>query len=227
MTIFYHIAVMHHWREIVTEQFRVLARFGVTDLRVGFSGHVNEWWFAHRVAARFGLAPTLLLSGSGNHNFEFPTLERLQGYCAANPDARVGYLHTKGASKPGDWTATMWRWFMQAHLFQPEAAALLEQADWVAPVASAAPLLHPCGNFWFAKASHINRLANLQDFRRAFVLNFGYAIPKWWGERHAAEMWLGSVAGEVAQVSPGCNISSRDFWVTNPAIQEFVTLNGI
>jgi GR25 family glycosyltransferase involved in LPS biosynthesis len=107
---------------------------------------------------------------------EAPTLDLVRAFASMHQDARILYLHTKGASHQdesasvADWRALMLHFLVDRHV---DALAALDGNDAVGCNLLAAPHRHFSGNFWWADARY---LASLPP------------VPP--GDRHAAEWWL-------------------------------------
>lgn len=223
---------MNHWREVASEQLRLLAIGcpGAT-VRVGFSGNNDEFGYLARTADAHGVSLDCLFCGSGDHNYEFPTLDRLDTACRVETSrSAVLYFHTKGVSRPGEWRSVMWRWFLNAYMLRGLLVAMdsLASASVVAPVFSSEPMLHPCGNFWLARTDHVCDLPKLDEFKATFMSRFNEKRPQWLSIRHAAEMWIcqNSPLIHALHQDPDSNISCRDFWCRRADMQDFVTRYG-
>ena len=200
--VYYHIAGMHHWREVVAEQLRVLAKSSFKGkVRVGL---VAPKWDDGYVARCFAQYPQfeydLAHHVEGLHQCEFPTLELLEADCRSGAVDEVLYFHTKGVSSPhiGHWHPIMWRWQMNADLL-PRAgdADLLDGCDhcgssWKSVEYPHWP--HYEGNFWAATAEHIRKLPPLKHFRENGT---EHGMGPWGSQRHMAEVWLGQAKGRA------------------------------
>lgn len=233
--IYYHVAALGHWREILSEQLRLIAALPLGEkVYIGFTGAAHEAGYIWRTADTFGIECEIMFQGSGNANYEFPTLDRLHAACLAYECQKVIYLHTKGASRIGDWSGIMWRWFMNAYMLTERRMALkaLNQGDWCAPVISGGlgdGILHPVGNFWGANAEHIRRLVTPSQMRHSFTsLRQVLKSPDWIHERHAAEMWIATVSATAVQLhrDEDCDISQHDWWCRRTDMQVFATKYG-
>lgn len=104
------------------------------------------------------------------------TLDLVHDFAFFHPEARLLYLHTKGASGgKGRQEIADWRRLM-AHTVVDrfeECLTALDHHDAVGCELTAAPRPHFSGNFWWARADHVNSLA---------------PVPA--GDRHEAEMWV-------------------------------------
>ncbi|HYV89717.1 MAG TPA: glycosyltransferase, partial [Candidatus Polarisedimenticolia bacterium] len=116
---------------------------------------------------------------------EAPTLTLIRLFAEFHRQARILYLHTKGASHPqptlqnADWRRMMLYFLVERH---EQAIAALTSADVVGCNLLEAPKRHFSGNFWWAKASYLAGLA---------------PVPA--GDRHEAEWWVLSGQNARAQ----------------------------
>ena len=107
---------------------------------------------------------------------EAPTLELIRTFSMFHHDARVLYVHTKGASYEApsahvaDWRRMLLHFLVEKH---DQARAALETHDVVGCNFLDHPARHFSGNFWWARASHLKSLPPVQN-----------------GERHQAEWWV-------------------------------------
>jgi GR25 family glycosyltransferase involved in LPS biosynthesis/glycosyltransferase involved in cell wall biosynthesis/GT2 family glycosyltransferase len=114
---------------------------------------------------------------------EAPTLTLIRQFAQFHDQARILYLHTKGASHPqptlqtADWRRLMLHFVVEHH---EQALAALAGADAVGCNLTLAPRRHFSGNFWWAKASYLAGLAPVPD-----------------GDRHEAEWWV--LSGQAAR----------------------------
>ena len=231
--IYYHVSNMGNWREVVAEQLRLL-RGCPHPVRIGFSGPKDESGYIYHVATALGLNFEIMFTDSWTGNFEFPTLARLWDACKAGTVDQVAYFHTKGVSRVGCWHTTLWRWIMNAHVVAGwrKAFDALEGHAWAAPVLSGGlgdSLIHSCGNFWTAQASHIAGLPSIPAFRDGWPrYQHVRRIPDWCEERHAAEVWIGSNAGHLKQLhaDKDCDISNAKFWIRRADMQQWAYLHG-
>jgi len=227
VTLFWHVAAFNHWREVVVEQARYLARKDFSGkLVVGFVGGAWEDLFVRKTLDAVGLDYILHCSGSDFNQFEYPTLCLLQSHCNANPAALVGYFHTKSVSQPNVWHSLMWRWAMNVEVLGcSDMAGSLTNVDvagysWT--LANELGNQHFRGNFWLARAAYIRRLPDPWVFRdQTWHRHRPAAMP----DRFPAEMWIGADAGVLANDlctvpghQPGKDsfACGHDFWVNHP-----------
>jgi hypothetical protein len=232
--VFYHVACMNHWREIVSEHFRLLEG-QECHVKIGFSGSRNDSHFLYHTATSRGISHEVLFTGVGLHTYEMPTLEALHEYCRnADADEPVAYIHTKGASKPGDWHSMMWRWWMNTYIpanlsIGVNALRNDQTVDWVAPLAGeVGTTQHSCGNFWTSRAGHIARLPKISIIRADQNRNARYGIPQWHKhERFIAEWWIGTVRGKSLTLHPSPIAPHiHKWWASNPDAQQEFTRRG-
>lgn len=191
---FIHVAIMGNWREILREQLDLIAKSGlrsVTDcLSIGVLGPTEGIKFFQDEVDYYEHDPDLT-------KFEMHTLRMLHKKCAKNPDSKVWYIHTKGASlknAPEFENSQHWRRYMEHFVitnYKSCVAALDEHdicgVDWERANPHFKDLwgLEPkngfSGNFWWANANYINKidLGNLTSNRHAAEHQFvGTAQPR-------------------------------------------------
>ena len=186
LKVFYHVATMKCYREIIQEQIACVGKSGLLTAAKMEISYVTD-----------DVIPEIPLV-SNFHNkrvgkitdFEFPTLGVLWDYCKANPDDLVLYIHTKGASKQNQFAHNHpWReylmWGCVEH-WERCTAALREGYDSAGVEWSEGRYMDPfnvkcsglwAGNIWWARADWI---IQLPDPRKLDVSN-----------RWNAEGWIG------------------------------------
>jgi hypothetical protein len=218
---FYHIAAMGHWREVVAEQLRLLARVFRGPLKVGLIADQWEDGYVHQCLKTAGMDYELIHYAPGLRQYEFPTLLALEAACRAD-DApeRVFYLHTKGVSDPG-WKKQQWRWLMNRELIghilvRPQADLCC--ANWVDKSPPTFP--HAEGNFWLARSDYIRRLPDLATFRKALPTH--PHCPRWDTDmdRYAAELWPGQAQPQVVSRYHNAGLWIDDFWTSREQLQQ-------
>jgi hypothetical protein len=107
---------------------------------------------------------------------ERATLDLVRRFARVHPESRVLYLHTKGASYDpphpfvADWTEYLLHFVVDRH---DACLAALDDHDVVGCNRREGPAPHFSGNFWWARAEHLEALP---------------PVPA--GDRHAAEFWV-------------------------------------
>jgi SAM-dependent methyltransferase len=193
--LYWHVAAMGGWREIVVEQLGVLWRHGFRGtIKVGFLAGVWDLGFLQRCFDAYeGISMDLIHHEACLERFEYPTLLALERDCREGLVDEVVYFHTKGASKPGDWVSQQWRWLMNADLLtRAMEPGLLSGVDVIGASfnLNLPGFHHFAGNFWAAKAEYIRDLEPLAEYRDGWATRPDR--PHWLGLRFAAEFWIGS-----------------------------------
>jgi hypothetical protein len=190
--VFYHIACMGNWRDVLIEQLDLAASCGLAGpfhvSIAGGSGADAIWAVAS--AAERGIAFDIVHRGKLDE-YEIPALRAAWEWARANVGA-VLYWHTKGVSKPGDRNKLLWRRLMGAELIAKwkENLKLLAEFDAVGVDWQDSPQ-HPhfSGNFWLARSDWIAGLCDPLWFKQSRAGTMLINHP--W-ERMSAEMWLGT-----------------------------------
>jgi hypothetical protein len=184
--LFYHVATMGNWRQVVQEQTALFASVGLRPMigRVGPPPSRDMW------LGRFG---DVVYRSRNLLEYETPTLQKLWEWSRAHPADAVLYCHTKGVSqwrRPA-WTA--WRQLMNKWVVARwrENLPLLEDhdilgVDYMRRDAAPDFTSHFAGNFWLATCGWINRLVSPEEHRRSVK---PYRI------RYSPEMWPLSADG--------------------------------
>lgn len=191
------IAVFYHcwWpggaaHAIMAEQMATLRQCGLAEaadeISVGFQGSA-----AGSVVAR-GLMPhRAYLHHEEEKLGEIPTLMIACGVARANPDCKICYFHTKGASR-GDATHR-WRHCLESTVLHRwrECVAALDSHDTAGAhwIQNASGQCFWAGNFWWANARYLASLPMPTELREC---------NRWW-----AELWVSSESGnpKVADLS--------------------------
>jgi hypothetical protein len=117
---------------------------------------------------------------------EFFTLSLLQKHCAKDPEGLVMYVHTKGVTTPNNKCIEDWRNYMAYFNICrfKRCVKSLEAFDTCGVDWTLRPAPHYSGNYWWARAAHINRLPLVSDIQKP-------AYPRALTIRHNAEFWIG------------------------------------
>lgn len=184
--VFYHIATINHFNEVVAEQVSAMRIAGLMENKV-MAGVVGP------MAVRYPLPQGIqcIYRGSRINEYEFPTVRAMWTFCKNNPRAKVLYLHTKGVSRPkNEALAVNWRKFMMHYMIERwrECVPLLKRYDIVGlnwrPLKKN-KLWHFSGNFYWARAHYIASLAPPVNKTN---------------DRRDVEFWIGSGKGKAAEV---------------------------
>lgn len=195
--IFYHVACMGNWKEIVFEQLGLIYQTGL-PFALGVVGPESE----RRIIRRLGLP--IEFESDDLSLYEIPTLALAWEWARENPQGGVIYVHTKGVSAPQSEGKRAWRRIMEIYVLERWKHRIIDLGFFDAVGVSWCPggMPHFRGNFF---ATRCDWLASLQDPREYQAWNG----PTIWGnpwKRMAAEMWIGSRPGIVAKSLIGTHV---------------------
>lgn len=200
MQAFYHVACMNGeaWKPIVLEQMALFNEVGVTPVACVLGTEADAEWVREQGAVVQSVHPSMA-------QFETPTLQAMWEWCRENPDGYAMYVHSKGASQPGDDRRRVWRQLMGYYVIGdwPSTIDKLKNAD-VAGVSWLDRHWHFSGNFFMARADWINKLPSPLDHR--YKLRPPGDNGTW--DRLGCELWIGS--NHSVRVASLCG---RNKWV--------------
>ncbi len=189
--VFYHVACMGNWVEVVIEQLRLLAYAGITRATAAVLGEEDQVDTVNRIAESCGVDLAVKFASPDTKLCEMPTLTLLDDWCKARTSADpVMYLHTKGVSQPNDLVKKAWRRLMQRHVVWDWRANVerLKLCDAVGVDYQNGNMPHFSGNFWLARSDWIETLPRPMDYRLSRP-DFNWAGHSWRGRMYA-ETWL-------------------------------------
>lgn len=93
--LYFHIAMMGIWEDVLAEQIRQLCESGI----LAYCASVTAVCVGDSDLPSLP-SPFTVIRGGELNRYEFPTLEAMQKKAETEPDANYLYLHTKGVSKP-------------------------------------------------------------------------------------------------------------------------------
>ncbi len=169
--IFFHVATIGRWSSIYDEILQELERSNLLNYS---SLEINV--LGHQLTKITDSRHSVIYHSNNISMFEFPTLGRVWEY-SQNNTGRVLYLHTKGATRPGQHIDD-WRHMMLHFNVNKWRESLHHLSDHDTVGCNLQPLnhtLHYSGNFWWANCSYLRQLPNPLNFSR----------------REDAEFWLG------------------------------------
>ncbi len=232
--VFYHIACINHWREILVEQLTWLGyvQNNVLPIELHLSisntdGSPQAHSFVAAVCKAAKIPYMVDVTTRDHFSCETPAILALERF-ARHPQRHgpLFYLHAKGVAHPDSEYRTLWRWYMNFYSFNDFATniELLSETSWVAPKISTVPFPHSAGNYFFTTCEFIKTLPDFTTFRR----EFGLAPPCNMQLRHADEMWLGStnVAGTELTPVPSDRPYDPTWWRNHPDQRNFFITNG-
>lgn len=182
LQLFWHVALMGRWRQIVPEQHALFQRLGLRP-KVGAVGLRRM-----RLLRAIG---ELVYFSPNTREYETPTLQKLWEWCISLPDPHrhaVLYCHTKAVAHHRDGRGDLWRQLMHRWVVERwrENLALLAKHDVVGFVHNARNptgdyTAHFAGNFWMARADWIVKLPPPEVYSE-------HHRPR--RRRFAPEMWV-------------------------------------
>lgn len=195
--VFYHVAGIGHWRDVVTEQLSLLAAAKFRGkVNIGFVGAEYEEGFIYHVAKSCSLDAEIRHFGTRLDQFEFPTQRWMHEVCQGlDPDTPVAYFHSKSVTGPS-WPRTLWRWLMNAYVlthWRTMVESLKHHncagVSWMTHCfpASCFP-----GTFWWATARFVAQLTPVDDYYNQFCQCIANHNPTGFTPRHSAEVWVNS-----------------------------------
>jgi len=196
IVIFWHVAMMNHWRSVVQEQISKLSSSNLLlAAKKVFVCALGPTYFLKMLETI--VEPNKITKHSENlEEFEFFTLSELREYSLKHPRDKILYFHTKGVSYPNkDHPVKHWREYMQHFVIGKwqECYKKLSDYDSVGCIRRVNPQLHWCGNFWWANADYIQKLPPVEMLDRH--------------DRVWAEMWLGIAGGNFHSLhQPGSDL---------------------
>ena len=195
--VFYHLGQLGDWEEIYTKHMNLLYEF-VLGAETGFWIHVNGNEDLPFVPDRAEVVR------NNDHLLEADTLMALSRFCENYPDHDVLYLHSKGVTRfereERVWdNIVAWTEFMEDCVLRrssecrekleeghPAAGPMVQRCSYLMNRAdkNIYPFHTPhfCGNFWWARADHINGLPT------------DILYEEWFQSGHArfqSERWIG------------------------------------
>jgi hypothetical protein len=209
--VFYHIAAMGNWREVVAEHFALLGEVGLDSVQVSYLGEMEGLDHVMRSAADADVNATIARLDQRLTLYETPALKMIEGWARTN-EGSVLYFHTKGVSAANDPYKRRWRHLMDREVIGNwrDNVQQLDNFDLVGVNwRHCPPISHFCGNFWWARSDWIRSLAPFD----LYYENPRYPTDWGSGRRLGCEFWISSSSKEPRVKSLFC--SNQDF--CNPA----------
>ena len=174
MTLFYHVAGMGNYQDVTEEIFNTVTSSGLKEqaskIVVSFVGDKADF-----IKLKTPVEGAEMVYSGSISNYEYPTIKLLQQHCKKNPDDIVLYCHSKGVSEPDNIQKKYWRRAMVKFVIADweKCVEYLKEVEtvgynWVGN--------HYSGNFWWAKASAINKSKDIDTFKDApFLIYHGHS----------------------------------------------------
>lgn len=181
---FWHIATIGQWRMILESQLAKIMASGLYEASHNIFVNIAGTSEAAPLPDAFDNRK-FAVSCSRLEQWEYPTLRVLQER-ARQEEACCWYIHLKGVSHSieGEQSCVRgWREYMEYFVIENWRLCMeqLVDHDAVGVQWKTGPRPHFSGNFWWANASYVRRLASIEDVERVAQ-----------GGRHEAEFWIGS-----------------------------------
>ena len=203
--IFYHVALLNHWQEIVKEQLDTIFNCGLyaqcSDIYIGCVGDQSEREKLHDLVKEH--SKIHISHHPDVKQYEFFTLKILKNHCNESPKFYGAYIHDKGCSYPNEpdknsgkvwrdylmyWTITNWKQNYKAldmKFMGYDLCCVKVIPKRVSPSEST----HASGNMWMFNSEYIKSLKPIESLDNT--------------NRFHAEMWVCS--GEPIIYMP-CNL---------------------
>lgn len=195
--IFYHVACMGNWKEVVFEQLGLIYQTNL-PFALGVVGPESE----RRILRRLNVP--IEFESHEISLYEIPTLTLSWQWARENPQGAVVYVHTKGVSAPHSEGKRAWRRIMEIYVLERLRHRIIDLGFFDAVGVSWCPggMPHFRGNFFAARSDWIARLQDPREYQ-------AWNGPTIWGnpwKRMAAEMWIGSRPGIMVKSLIGVNL---------------------
>jgi hypothetical protein len=203
MIVFFHIATIGNYKEIVREIINHLEESGLLKeaLKIYFSVVGSE-------KVDLPLNNNCSISYDLDLDFgEFVTLNKLKNLADFIKDnVKILYIHTKGVtSDPNNQPIKDWRKYMLHFNIDKykDMEEYLDSYDACGVDFTTEPTKHFSGNFWWVNSNYVKTLPRIKDISSPFskkVLTL----------RHNAEFWIGMGEGKYKSVhDSGINVYER------------------
>jgi len=168
--IVYHIAMMGCWETIVPTQLKLLEITNLiqncNEIKISVVGPRQNLRTLQLMIRDYQQYNKIKIQYNGGlEQFEFPALKMIKRIATNNPDSRILYFHTKGASycerkysKKILENMSQWRKFLEYSVIEKwkECYNYLDNYDTCGPDLSEKNWYW--GNFWWARADYINKI---------------------------------------------------------------------
>ena len=189
--VFYHLACMGNWKQVLEEQLLQLKRHGFSNLFMTVLGTDQDLLTVYDQCKELAVAVKKIVHAPELTHFEKPALVAIEQYARHNT-GYVLYLHSKGVSNPADETKIKWRRLMMKELVENWEFCVMQLLHYdVVGVnwRDMPPTSHFSGNFWYASTSYLRTLADFNYY-------FDHPLYQIWDninyKRLGCEFWISS-----------------------------------
>jgi hypothetical protein len=180
--VFFHIATIGNYQEVVDEMFIELTNSGLINV----AKEINLCIVGDE-PVKLPNFKNMVVHQSDNILFgEFYTLNKIKEFSnKTTNNHKVLYIHTKGVTVPNNMCIVDWRQYMMYFNVNKhtEAISLLNEYDTCGVDLVNEPTKHYSGNFWWSNTSFIKKLPFIDEISKPT----SKAILT---VRHNAEFWL-------------------------------------
>lgn len=216
--IFYHIACMGNWMEVVDSQLSLLVETGLNGITISILGSDQDRVHVAELATQKGLEVKFGFHHENLALYEIPAMRLIEDWASTHPGDYLMYFHTKGVSSPQSKSKERWRELMEKYVildWRNNCEKLRRGFD-AAGVCwkDMFPISHFSGNFYIARSDFINQLT---------PFDYYYSHPKHgleWEHYHrlGPEFWLGSghpYPNIYSHFVRNERIDHDDFWLSH------------
>lgn len=202
--VFYHIAAMNNWQDVVMEQKKICDNLNLNPICGLLGSNSDRVW-----VESIGL--NIQYHSQNLHEYESPTLKILYDWTKKHQNGCVMYFHTKGVSAPHNVNKKYWRWLMTEQVITKYHDNLkrLHIADALGVTWLNGRFPHFSGNFWMARCDWISILEDPIEHQKKIGMP-NIAGNPW--KRMSAEFWLGSKPYHIVESLCGQDLS---LWENN------------
>lgn len=181
INIFYHVLLVNHWREVVTEAITAIKTSGLhaetTTIYVGCLGTTEEFESCKQLFKDNGIENTEFYHSENIEEYEFFTLKVMKLVCDLSPLFYGFYIHSKGISYKADpekkagkvWRDYMLHWVIKEWRMNYKAMNLkfagydLCAVKIIPKRVSPSESTHASGNYFAFNSEYIKSLKPVED----------------------------------------------------------------
>jgi hypothetical protein len=180
--VYFHIATIGNYQEVVDEIFESLAKTNLINVADSINVCIvgdGKLTIPTNFNIKTNQIPDINIG-------EFYTLKQIETYCKNTiTNDKILYIHTKGVTSNNNECINDWRKYMLYFnvIEHEQANKELDNFDTYGVDLVTEPTKHYSGNFWWANSNHIKKLPSIAEISKAdakAILTI----------RHNAEFWL-------------------------------------